>query len=168
MKTTMMQSNYVSLNELSAFILFFKENQNNLVCLFLWHQNLVYLSKYHQERYQSPALKATQATCPRQVPAGSVWLITRLTMVNGVNAPQLGSFKFCLRVFTCTFIKNCSPSRQPSPGFSMWATVLYYTWHLSIKEETLLKQTEVKLVLSSTSDLPLLLSSKGKFVLEQW
>lgn len=78
-----------------------------------------------------------------------------------------GALIFCLRVFTCMFIKNCSPSRQPSTGFSMWATVLYYTWHLSIKEETLLKQTEVKLVLSSTSDLPLLLSSKGKFVLEQ-
>lgn len=150
--------------------IFFKETlQGHPVFLFPWHQNLVCHSKHYQERFQSPRHwkqlephaqdKSWRDQCgwPPGWPWWTGWMLR-----------GWGALIFCPSVFTCMFIRNCGPSRQPSTRFSMWATVLYYTWHLSIKEETLLKQTEVKLVLSSTSDLPLLLSSKGKFVLEQW
>lgn len=90
-------------------------------------------------------------------PEGTEWI-----------AHSRGALHFGLSVFTCMFIKDSNPSGKSGLRFSMWVAMLYYTWHLSIKEETLLKQTEVKLVLSSTSDLLLLLSSKRKFVLEQW
>lgn len=44
----------------------------------------------HQHRTQHNAT----TTHPPQVTAGSVWLITALTRVNGMNTPQLGSFNF--------------------------------------------------------------------------
>lgn len=166
-KTSMMGSNYMGPKQLVVFM--FKKGKKNPVCLFLRHQNLCCHSEHHQRGQQSPAPNATPQPHTRhksrQDPCGwsprwpewTEWILH-----------SWGALIFCLSVFTCMFIKNSSPSRQPSTSFSMWAAMLYYTWHLSIKEETLLKQTEVKLVLSSTSDLPLLLSSKGKFVLGQW
>lgn len=45
----------------------------------------------HQHRAQRHNHTTTH---PPQVTAGSVWLITALTRVNGMNAPQLGSFNF--------------------------------------------------------------------------
>lgn len=110
------------------------------------------------------------AAWPTRILWPSVWLVVITTWagVNRMNSPQLGHFNFLPLCIHCMFIKDSNPSGKSGAQFSMWVTMLYYTWHLSIKEETLLKQTEVKLVLSSTSDLPLLLSSKRKFVLEQW
>lgn len=133
------------------------------------HWNPCCYSKCHQERRCSPSLAVT-ATWPIRVSLviGAAVLIPTLARVNRMNTPQSGVVIFCLSVLTRMFITNSSPSRKPSTRFPVRAATLYYTWHLSITEATLLKQSEVKLVLSSTSDLPLLLSSKRKSVWEQW
>lgn len=94
--------------------------------------------------------------------------VAPLAGASAMNDPQPGRFAFPPQCIHVAFISNSDRSGKSGVRFSMPVAMLYYTWHLSIKEETLLKQTGVKLGLSSTSDLPLLLSTKRKFVLEQW
>lgn len=147
--------------------------KNKNVCLFppwIGHSNLCYSSQCHRQAHSHPSSQLQNSHVTRPGLRSSAWLvpIAHRPRWTEWRLRSWGALIFCHRVFTRVFIKNSNPSGKSGREVfhASCHALLYMT--LSIKEETLLKQTEVKLVLSSTSDLPLLLSSKRKFVLEQW